>query len=336
MSRKPALALAALGVLAVTAACGSGSVSGGATTGAGTAGATGGGATGGGPARDMSVAVIPIVDCAPAFLGERKGFFREEGLNVKLTTVTGGAAAVSGVVGGSFDIGFGNPVSTIVAVDKGLPLRYVSNGVTTSGKKPDFGAVVVPGDSPIQSPAQLAGKTVSVNNLGNIGDTTIRKVVEDAGGDPSTIKFVEIAFPDAPAALQRKQVDAAWILDPFLTSSVASGARIITNNFVDFDPNLDIAGYFTKTDNFDTKRDLIAAFQRGMRKSLEYANNNPQEVRDVVGTYTQIQADARAKMVLPRYLPDFNRPAFQKLADATLKYGTVSKPVNVNAVLPPQ
>ncbi|MEI2732100.1 MAG: ABC transporter substrate-binding protein [Dermatophilaceae bacterium] len=325
MTRKYLSVLAAA-ALAALAACSSGSPSGSTTT--GSAGPAAG-------AKEVNVAVIPIVDCSPAFLGVSKGFFAEEGLNVKLTQVTGGAAAVSGVVGGSFDIGFGNPVSTMVAVDKGLTLRYVSNGVTTSGKKPDFGAVVVKGDSPIKTPADLAGKTVSVNNLSNIGDTTIRKVVEEAGGDPKTIKFVEVAFPDTPAALDRGQIDAAWMLEPFLSASLASGSRIVTNNFVDFDANLDIAGYFTKSDSFDSKKDIVAAFQRGMKKALDYANTHPQDVRDIVGTYTKIDADARSKMVLPRFQADFHRDAVQKLADSVLKYGTVSKAVNVSAILPP-
>ncbi|MEI2766608.1 MAG: ABC transporter substrate-binding protein [Dermatophilaceae bacterium] len=326
MIRKPLSVLAAA-ALTLLAACSSGSPSGTTTS--------SGAASGGGGGKEVNVAVIPIVDCAPAFLGVSKGFFAEEGLNVKITQVTGGAAAVSGVVGGSFDIGFGNPVSTMVAVDKGLALRYVSNGVTTSGKRPDFGAVVVKADSAIKTPADLAGKTVSVNNLSNIGDTTIRKIVEDAGGDPKTIKFVEVPFPDAPAALDRGQIDAAWLLEPFLSASVAAGSRIVTNNFIDFDPNLDIAGYFTKTENFDAKKDLVAAFQRGMKKSLDYANTHEQEVRDIVGTYTKISAADRAKMVMPRYLPDFHRDAVQKMADAMLKYGTVTKAVNVSAILPP-
>ena len=324
MPRTP-FALVAVGALALTAACSSDSISSGGST----------AAAPGGSGQDVNVAVIPIVDTAPIYLGKEKGFFSDEGLNLTLTTVTGGAAAVSGVVGGSFEMGFGNPVSTMVAVDKGLPLRYVSNGVTTSGQRPDFGAVIVKGDSPIQTPADLAGKSVSVNNLSNIGDTTIRKVVEDAGGDPSSIKFVEIAFPDTPAAVERGQVEAAWTLEPFLSDSLASGARIVTNNFVDFDENLDIAGYFTKADTFETKPELVQAFQRGMKKSLEYANEHPQEIRDIVGTYTKIGDEARAKMVLPRFRPDFDTEAFQKLADAALEYGTVSKPVDVNAVLPP-
>src|SRR5665811_2571850 len=84
------------------------------------------------------------------------------------------AAAVPGVINGEFDFAFGNIVSLMVAQDQGLPLEFVTNGTTTAGEAgKDFSGVVVNADSDIKSPADLAGETVSVNNLKNIGDTTI-------------------------------------------------------------------------------------------------------------------------------------------------------------------
>jgi NitT/TauT family transport system substrate-binding protein len=67
---------------------------------------------------------------------------------------------------------------------------------------------VVTREASIRTAADLAGKRVAVNTLKNIGDTTIRASVRKAGGDPSSIKFVELAFPDMPAALQAGRVDA--------------------------------------------------------------------------------------------------------------------------------
>jgi NitT/TauT family transport system substrate-binding protein len=318
--------------LALVSACGSGDVS--SDTGGGAASSSPAGGGGGGDLTTVKVGVIPIVDTAPIWLGKEKGFFKDEGINLEITTTTGGAAAVPGVVSGDFDIAFGNTVSLMVATDKGLPLKFISNGTTTSGEKPDFSGVVVPKDSPIKTAADLAGKTVSVNNLNNIGDTTIRKVVEEAGGDPKGIKFVEVAFPDAPAAVERKQVDAAWILEPFLSAAVGKGARVVSYNYTEFDPNLDIAGYFTKTETAEGKKEMVEGFQRAMKKSLEYAQGNPEEVRDIVGTYTKIGADARAKMVLPKFVPEFNREAATKLGEAAVSYGTLEKAPNLDELLP--
>ena len=281
----------------------------------------------------ITVGVIPIVDTAPIWLGVEKGFFKDEGLDVTVQPTTGGAASVPGVVAGSYDFAFGNYVSGMVANDKGLGLKYVTNGNSTAGD-PDFGAVIVAADSPIKTPADLAGKTISVNNLQNIGDTTIRQVVEDDGGDSSKIKFVEVAFPDAEAAVTNKQVDAAWILAPFLDSAVSHGARVITYNFSAFDPALDIAGYFTTAKTVADKPELVKSFQTAMNKSLEYADAHPDEVKQIVTTYTKMTADQLDKMVLPKFNVEINQDAMKKLGKAALKFGTIAKEPNLNDLLP--
>ncbi|HXD28675.1 MAG TPA: ABC transporter substrate-binding protein [Arthrobacter sp.] len=318
-------AVAALAVLGL-AACGSGSPSGG--SGGDAAASAGGGLT------PVSVGVIPIVDTAPIWLGDQEGFFADEGLDLDIQTASGGAAIIPGVQSGSYDFAFSNLVSLMVANDKGLDMKVVANGNSTTGTDHDFGAVVVSGDSDIKSPRDLAGKKVSVNNLSNIGDTTIKTVVEEDGGDPDSINFVEVGFPDAPAALDNGVVDAAWILDPFLTQSVDSGARVVSNNFTDFDPELDIAAYFTSQASIDKNPELAQKFQRAMDKSLEFAAENPDKVREIVGTYTKIDAETRKDLILPKFRVEMNRAAAKKLGDSAVKYGTLQKAPDLDALLP--
>lgn len=315
---------AAIAVLGL-AACGSGSPSG---------GSGGSAASGTDQLTTVTVGVIPIVDTAPIWLGEQEGFFAEEGLDLDIQTASGGAAIIPGIQSGSYDFAFSNLVSLMVANDKGLDMKIVANGNSTTGTDHDFGAVVVPGNSGIKSPKDLAGKKVSVNNLSNIGDTTIKTVVEEDGGDPDDINFVEVGFPDAPAALENGVVDAAWILDPFLTQSVEDGARVISNNFTDFDPNLDISAYFTSQAAIDKKPELAEKFQRAMDKSLKFAEENPDKVRDAVGTYTKIDAETRKGLILPKFRVEMNREAAQKLGDAAVEYGTLTKAPDLDALLP--
>jgi NitT/TauT family transport system substrate-binding protein len=320
-------AAAAAAVLAL-AACGSGSPS-------GEAEGSASGSAGAGALTPVTVGVIPIVDTAPIWLGKAEGIFEEEGIELEIQTATGGAAIVPGIQSGSYDYAFSNLISLMVANDKGLDMRVVANGATTTGNDgEDFGGVVVKEGSDIQSPKDLAGKKVSGNNLSNIGDTTIKSIVEADGGDPDSIQFVEVPFPDAPAALENGVVDAAWILDPFLTSSVESGARLISSNFVEFHPELDIAAYFTSQAKTEQEPELTEKFTRAMNKSLEFAQENPDKVREIVGTYTKIDEETRAKMILPTYKPEFSTEAAQKLATEAKKYGTLSNDVDLDELLP--
>ena len=293
------------------------------------------GAAGDGSLTPITVGVIPIVDTAPIWLGEEKGFFAEEGLDLNLQTASGGSAIVPGVQSGEYDFAFSNLISVMVANDKGLQMQFVANGITTTGDTAsDVGSVIVAEDSGITSAQDLEGKKVSVNNLSNIGDTTIKSIVEEAGGDPDSVEFVEVAFPDAPAALETGVVDAAWILEPFQTQTLDAGARMLSANFAEFDPELDVAAYFSSAQYIKANPEVTEKFTRAMNKSLDYAQEHPDEVRDIVGTYTKIGDEVRAEMVLPRFRSEFNKDAVKKLGDAAQRYGTLEKPVDLEILLP--
>jgi NitT/TauT family transport system substrate-binding protein len=278
----------------------------------------------------ITVGALPVPDTAAFHLGVDKGFFTDEGLDVTIQPTTGGAAAVPGVVSGTYDFAFGNYVSGMVAQSQGLDLQYVTNA-TTATESGGFQAVVVPTNSPIQSPADLAGKRVSVNNLANINDTTIRGVIDADGGDSSKVEFVEVAFPDAVAAVTNGQVDAATV-NPW-TSDMAAEFRVITYNFTDFTPDMDIAGFFTSGDTAENKPNLVAAFQRAMNKSLEYAQGHPDEVRQSILGYTRLSPETVATLQLPVFRVDVNRDALEKLGASAKDYGTIKSEPDLDELL---
>jgi NitT/TauT family transport system substrate-binding protein len=208
----------------------------------------------------------------------------------------------------------------------------VTNGVSSTGEQgKDFSAVLVKGDSPIKTAADLAGKKVSVNQLKNIGDTTVRASVRKAGGDPANIEFLELAFPDAPAALQNGRVDAIWVVEPFVSQAVSQGARPVAWNYADAAPNLTVAMYFT-TSKADP--DLVKRFTAAMTESLNYAQAHPDEAREILKSYTKIAPEVIAKMTLPKWSPDVNKDSIQTIADDALADGVLKSKADLAALLP--
>lgn len=284
---------------------------------------------------DVKVGVIPIVDVAPLYLGVDKGFFEDEGLKVTLESGQGGAAIVPGVASEQFEFGFSNNVSLLVAKQQGLPIKLVAAGNSTTGEVGnDFSAVVVPEGSAIKSAADLAGKTVAVNTLNNIGTVTINKVVEDDGGDYSGIEYVELAFPDMPAAVAGGQVDAAWVVEPFVSLSQAQGATPIAWNFAGTDPDLMIASYFTSEKTADSDPEMVEGFAAAMKKSLEYASENPDEVARILQTYTELDADAAVNITYPKWPSEINEDSIDLLADLAVEQGVLEEKPDIDAMLP--
>lgn len=313
-------ALAAISVLFL-AACGGGQ---GGPSGAPQAGPT-----------SVKVSVIPIVDVAPIYLGVEQGFFEEEGLKLTLVPAQGGAAIVPAVVSGQVEFGFSNLTSLIIARSKGLPLKVVAPGAGSTGVQgKDFGGVVVKAGSPLKSAADLVGKRVAVNTLGNINDTTVRASIRAAGGDPKNVNFVELAFPDMLAALENGNVDAVQVVEPFLATALKNGDRLIASNYVDTAPGLTIAGYFTSEQTATAKPDLVKRFAAAMQKSLKYANDNPDAARKVLLTYTKIDSALTGSLTLPAFPAEINTKSLETLIQLALQDGLIQTAPNVKELLP--
>ena len=317
--RRPLVSLVAAALLLVAAGCGSSDDE---------APAASGGT------QQVKVGVIPILDVAPIYLGKQKGFFSSRGIELTMETGQGGAAIVPGVVSGQFQFGFSNVTSLLIARSRGLPLKVVANGVASTSKdKADYSGVVTRDDS-IKTAADLAGKQVAVNTLKNIGDSTIRASVRKAGGDPSSVKFTELPFPDMPAALEAGRVDAVWVVEPFLSATLAQGGRLIASNYVDTAPDLTVAVYFTSEQLLRDNPDLAKRFTEAMNESLAYADAHPDEARQVLTTYTQIDKAVIPDLTLPKWPEEINRESVETLANLAVQDGLVTEQPDVDALLP--
>ncbi|WP_306370610.1 ABC transporter substrate-binding protein [Nocardiopsis sp. CC223A] len=317
MRPSPTLAAAAAALLVATACSASGedTADGGLTT--------------------VTAGVIPIVDVAPIYLGVDQGFFSDRGIDLQLEAGSGGAAIVPGVVSGEYDFAFSNVASLIVAREQGLPLTTLGNGATSVGEQgADFGGVFVLEDSDITDAAELAGATVAINNLNNIGDTTVRQSVRVAGGDPEEVDFVELPFPDMPAALETGQIDAVWAVEPFASAIRTAGHREIASNFVDTHPDLSVAVYFTSEQNRAQDPELFEDITAALEESLAYAQDNPDEVRRILGTYTEIDAQVIEEMVLPRFPAEISAESVRTLADLMVTDGLIETEPDLDALLP--
>jgi NitT/TauT family transport system substrate-binding protein len=296
---------------------------------------SGGSGTSSGGVDNVTVGVIPIIDVAPLYLGQSKGFFKSRNIELKLEAGQGGAAIVPGVVSGQFQFGFSNLTSLMIAQTKNVPIKVIASGVASTGVQgKDFGAVVVKGDSPIKTAKELAGKKVSVNTLKNIGDTVTRNSVRKAGGDEKKINFVEMPFPNMQAALEGGQIDAAWVVEPQLSSIKAAGGREVASTFVDAAPNLTIAAYFTSQKLIADKPDLAKRFTEALNESMTYADAHPDEARQILTAYTKIDDKTRAAVVLPKWPTEINKASVQTIADLGTQDGIFASAPDLGKLLP--
>jgi NitT/TauT family transport system substrate-binding protein len=292
-----------------------------------------GGGGGGGPAT-LNVGVIPIADVAPLYLGIDKGFFEEQQLTIKPQLAEGGAAITPAVLSGDFQIGFSNTISLLIAASEDLPVQIISQGVL-GGKteKEAWADLLVLKDGPIKQPKDLEGKTIAVNTLENICEVTIKASLEKDGVDVDTLKFTEVPFPDMNAALEAGRVDAACVVEPFVSQGKAGAARGIAPFYVRTAPDLTVATYFTSTQYAEENPDVVDRFVEAMSKSLTYAQSHPDEVRQVLLDYTEIPPEAAEQIKLPVWRTDLNEPTIEKLSELSEKYGLIEEQPDLDELI---
>ncbi len=174
-------------------------------------------------ADKIRLGLIPVSEVAPIPVGIKKGFFSDEGLDIELVPSTSGAVGIPAIIGGALDITYGNTVSSILAVSRGLDVKIVAVCLKGAG---DTGSILARKDSHIASGKDLEGKSLAVNARNNIIWLFAREWVQATGGDPTKVNFREVAFPQMPDALIQKQVDAVFGIEPFRTGLLANPAIV--------------------------------------------------------------------------------------------------------------
>jgi NitT/TauT family transport system substrate-binding protein len=86
-----------------------------------------------------------------------------------------------------------------------------------------------------------------------------------------------------------------------------------------------VATYFASKQYIADSRDVVDRFTRAMQKSLEYASAHDDEVRAIVGTYTEIPQAVLDKMNLPTWKSDLNRPTIEQTSAAAKEYGFIEE-----------
>ena len=275
----------------------------------------------------LTVGVIPIVDVAPIYLGVKQGFFDEQKLTLNLKLAQGGAAVIPAAVSGDYQFGFSNLVSEILAEQRGLKLKIVSQGVQATDNPNSDPWAILTLNSAITQCKDLEGKTIAVNTLKNIGEVSIKAACDKGGVDVSKFKLIEMNFPDMLPAMQKGQIDAMWTAEPFSTQAKLAGAKVLSYNVVAVAPHLTVATYFATADYAAQNPGIVKRFVAAVNKSLDYANAHLSEVRSIVNTYAKIADAVLQAMVLPYWSHDLNKPSIAKLADLMVKYGLMpSKP----------
>src|ERR671918_1592128 len=283
---------------------------------------------GGGAAETTTITVgtLPIANAAPMYLGMEKGFFEEEGLEIEPQVAGGGAELIPILVSGDAQFALVGVIPAITAVAQVVPIKIVtSSDDAAATEEEDWQTLVVPKGSAIEGVEDLPGQTVAVNALRGLAEVVISRSLEKQGIDYQQVKLLEVPFPEMPAALEQKRVDAALLTEPFLSAVLAEGGTQIDAPSVETLPSFPNGVYVASEQYIAENADVVDRFSRAMNKSLAYAQSHPEEVRQIIPTFTEVPEQAAEKLRLPAFDPELDRNGIELEADLTAKYGIIEE-----------
>ncbi len=151
----------------------------------------------------------------PVIIAERKGFFRDEGLEVEIAAFPGGSKALEALMGGSLDMVSGAYSNTLTMAAKGRRLVEFVEQI----RCPGFQVLVSRRRAgSVTSPAALKGMTIGVSSPGSSTNMVLNYVLSRSGVDPSDVSIIGVGTSAAAVAAMRSgQIDALINSDPVLT-----------------------------------------------------------------------------------------------------------------------
>ena len=284
----------------------------------------------------LHVGVIPIFSVSPHYAAVKFGYFKEQGIETTTKPVQGGAVGIPGLVSGSFDILYANCISVLTAIERGIDLRIIAEATTIADHPPDVDALFIRASDKgkLKSGKDLEGKIIAINAKYDLMWLVMQGYVQKTGGDVNKITYREVPIPSMLDALKTKQVDAALVLDPFMTIALNDPAYAVMgwpSSMVM--PHMPSSLWVTSGQIADTKPDQIRAYVRGFLKGVAWVNSHlgTQEFFDLVASYSRTDVKLLAKMYAAKQPTGISVPAMKKLVSVVKEYGLLKTDIDIES-----
>lgn len=240
--------------------------------------------------KTLRLGYFPNINHAQGVIGIGDGSFQKTlGDNVTLETFVfnAGPSAIESLLAGRIDATYigPNPAINGYVVSNGLADRVIA-GATSGGA-----SFVVRNDSGINSVQDLGGKKFASPQLGNTQDIALRKYLSDNGFNTvengGNVTVLPIANADILTTFLKKEIDGAWVPEPWATRLVNEAGGFILIDERDLWPpegKFVTAHLIVSTDYLRENPDVIKRLLAAHVNETQWINEHKDEVSTVFNT----------------------------------------------------
>lgn len=271
----------------------------------------------------VRVGYFPLLSTTPLYIAEEKGLFVEKGIKIEKTLFQTSNQLTDALIRGDVDFGTYISLVPVVAAEMGDPGKIQIFAHSDLVMDPPYDNLVVPKDSSIQNPTQLAGKRIGVFP-GTTQKSIVKKYLMNKGVDVSTVTFVEIPPQNQLVALSQGSVDALQAIEPNRTISIETGmARAINiSTYAETYEHMPfivgaVSSSFVK-EHPELTKEVIEVFSAGN----DYMTTNEAETRQIAAKNLNMEQDIAAKVKIHPYVP-VNPKSIEDFMDFLVSIGEI-------------
>ena len=242
---------------------------------------------GAGGVLTIRAAHFPDIVHSQAMVGKARGTFEQMlGPKVKIDwkLFNAGPSAIEALFAGELDLSYigPNPAINGYLKSKGEALRIVC-GAASSGA-----GLVVRKDAGINCMDDFHGKKIATPQLGNTQDIACRSwlkennfVLTEKGGD---VQVIPIRNPDQLTLFLKKEIDAAWTKEPWVTRLIVEGNGKLFLDEKDLWPEgkFVTAHIIVSTRFLKQHRELVKQWIEAHVETTDWINRHPAEAKEVI------------------------------------------------------
>jgi NitT/TauT family transport system substrate-binding protein len=206
----------------------------------------------------------------PFYLGVERGFYKDEGIDLKISEGRGGGATAQAIGAKSDTFGFVDGGTVIVSAVRGVPIR-----TTMSLMNRGIFAIVAREDAGINKPKDLEGKSIAAT-AGDALTQLLPAVVKFNNLDRDKIKIVNVDAASKVITVLEKRADALLgSVDAQSFDMAAKGVKSTMLSYSDIGVPLVGLTVVAHEDTIKSNPELIKRFNRATQKSYEAAMKDP-------------------------------------------------------------
>jgi len=311
-----------------------------------------------GPPPEQSTIVIdtvPTADAAGLYIAQDEGYFKQQGLTVKIVPINGGEYGMGDLQTGKAQLIEGNYVSFILAQIAGtfaapnpnnpaqtLPAKPIDMRMIadSSQMQPGNQALYVLPSSPYKTVQQLVAHhvTVGVNTLHNIGTVFLGSLLASDGYKVSALAQSPQILPLMPQLLAQHKISAAWLPEPFATEAQQEYGAVQVADFDQGSLQSFPIGTVAGTASWVASHpNTVSAFLRAYIEGQQVADTNRAAVEAaLVKNKVAPTPEVAATMTIDTYPLVMDVPVMQRVADAMYEFGVIGKTYNIADMIQPE